>query len=159
MWQIEYLPAEILWLKFSRSRLPARPCSYTELFVYGVTRVEARRENARSIANWLADQFRLSRMEALRERDGNGKGMGAGTPFWDKPPRLSRKGALRAESSINAPLHPWKRCVPHCFKSACILYAVLMKTCERNQSTIVHSWERNAQRGKCHIRTCIKLNV
>ena len=33
-------------------------------------------------------------------------GAGTGTPFRDKPPppRLSRKGALRAGSSINAPL-------------------------------------------------------
>ena len=38
------------------------------------------------------------------ERDGNGVGVGTGTPFRDKPPRLSRKGALRAGSSINAPL-------------------------------------------------------
>ena len=38
------------------------------------------------------------------ERDGNGVGVGSGTPFRDKPPRLSRKGALRAGSSINAPL-------------------------------------------------------
>ena len=44
------------------------------------------------------------------ERDGNGVGVGTGTPFQDKPPpppplpRLSRKGALRAGSSINAPL-------------------------------------------------------
>ena len=46
----------------------------------------------------------LSRMEGLWERSGNGKGVGTGTPFRDKPPRLSRKGALRAGSSINAPL-------------------------------------------------------
>ena len=49
----------------------------------------------------------LSRMEGLRERDGDGMGMGTGTPFRDKPPpppRLSRKGGLRAGSSINAPL-------------------------------------------------------
>ena len=41
------------------------------------------------------------------ELDGNGVGVGTGTPFRDKPPpppRLSRKGALRAGSSINAPL-------------------------------------------------------
>ena len=41
------------------------------------------------------------------EWDGNGEGVGTGTPFRDKPPpppRLSRKGALRAGSSINAPL-------------------------------------------------------
>ena len=31
-------------------------------------------------------------------------GVGTGTPFRDKPPRLSRKGALRAGSSINAPI-------------------------------------------------------
>ena len=32
-------------------------------------------------------------------------GAGTGTPFRDKPPRLSRKGALRAGSSVNnAPL-------------------------------------------------------
>ena len=43
-------------------------------------------------------------MEGLWERDGNGVGVGTGTPFRDKPPRLSRKGALRAGSSINAPL-------------------------------------------------------
>ena len=46
----------------------------------------------------------LSRMEGLWERGGNGMGAGTGTPFRDKPPRLSRKGALRAGSSINAPL-------------------------------------------------------
>ena len=48
----------------------------------------------------------LSRMEGLREWDGDGMGMGTGTPFRDKPPppRLSRKGGLRAGSSINAPL-------------------------------------------------------
>ena len=41
-------------------------------------------------------------MEGLRERDG----AGTGTPFRDEPPPppLSRKGALRAGSSINAPL-------------------------------------------------------
>ena len=35
------------------------------------------------------------------ERDGSGVGAGTGTPFRDKPPppRLSRKGALRAGSS------------------------------------------------------------
>ena len=48
----------------------------------------------------------LSRMEGLWERGGNGRGAGTGTPFRDKPPspRLSRKGALRAGSSINPPL-------------------------------------------------------
>ena len=46
----------------------------------------------------------LSRMEGVRERGGNGVGVGTGTPFRDKPPRLSRKGALRAGSSINVPL-------------------------------------------------------
>ena len=46
-------------------------------------------------------------MEVVWERSGmgwNGEGVGTGTPFRDKPPRLSRKGALRAGSSINAPL-------------------------------------------------------
>ena len=45
-------------------------------------------------------------MEGLWKRGENGMGAGTGTPFRDKPPppRLSRKGALRAGSSINAPL-------------------------------------------------------
>ena len=44
-------------------------------------------------------------MGGLREQSGDGMGTGTGAPFRDKPPpRLSRKGALRAGSSINAPL-------------------------------------------------------
>ena len=41
-----------------------------------------------------------------RVGDGSGRGTGMGAPFRDKPPppRLSRKGALRAGSSINAPI-------------------------------------------------------
>ena len=48
----------------------------------------------------------LSRMEGLRGRDWSGVGAGTGTPFRDKPPppQLSRMGALRAGSSISAPL-------------------------------------------------------
>ena len=38
------------------------------------------------------------------ERKGNGEETGTAAPFRDKLPRLSRKGVLRAESSINAPL-------------------------------------------------------
>ena len=35
---------------------------------------------------------------------GNGEGAGTGAHFRDKPPRLSRKGGLRAGRSINAPI-------------------------------------------------------
>ena len=50
------------------------------------------------------NQFCLAYVE--RVGDGSGRGTGTGTPFQDKPPpppRLSRKGVLRAGSSINAP--------------------------------------------------------
>ena len=38
--------------------------------------------------------------------------------------------------------------MPHCFKSACILYAVFVQKCERNQPTVLHSSEQDAQRVK-----------
>ena len=48
----------------------------------------------------------MPRAYVERVGEGNGEGTGTGAPFPDKPPppRLSRKGALRAGSSINAPI-------------------------------------------------------
>ena len=51
----------------------------------------------------------LCRKGGGRERDGNGQGAVTGAPFRDKPPSLSRKGALRAGSSINAPIRDNRR--------------------------------------------------
>ena len=48
----------------------------------------------------------LSYLFLKKKKKKNGEGAGKGAPFRDKPPppRLSRKGGLRAGSSINAPI-------------------------------------------------------
>ena len=65
-------------------------------FLYGVPR---RMAEGRDV---ITSVFGLSRMEGLRERDGDGHTLSRQAP--PPPRRLSRKGGFRAGSSINAPL-------------------------------------------------------